>query len=100
MNHHVQPLPATWAQQQAILTRVAQGGPLHDVLRDIVLLVEKNAGGSMMASILLLSEDGKRLLDGPRPACRTPTTRPSTACRSAMGPVPAARPPSRARPSS
>jgi hypothetical protein len=36
-----------------ILTRVAVGGPLRDVLRDIILMVEKPSNGEMLASILL-----------------------------------------------
>lgn len=61
-------LPITWDQQRSMLTRIALGGALHDVLRDIILLVEKQAGGEMLASILLVSDDGKRLLDGAAPS--------------------------------
>lgn len=51
-----------------MLTRIALGGSLHDVLRDVILLVEKQASGKMLASILLVSDDGKRLLDGAAPS--------------------------------
>lgn len=61
-------LPITWDQQRSMLTRIALGGSLHDVLRDVILLVEKQASGKMLASILLVSDDGKRLLDGAAPS--------------------------------
>ncbi len=53
--------------ERGILARVARGGPIKDVLRDLILLVEKPAGGDMLASILVVSEDGTRLLEGAAP---------------------------------
>ena len=54
--------------ERDILTRVALGGPIKDVLRDIILLVEKPAGGELLASVLLMSEDGKSLHEGAAPS--------------------------------
>lgn len=54
--------------EREILTRVAAGGPLGDVMRDIILMVEKPSNGEMLASILILSEDGRRLLEGAAPS--------------------------------
>ncbi|WP_196809352.1 GAF domain-containing protein [Rhizobium sp. 2MFCol3.1] len=53
--------------ERDILARVALGGPLKDVLRDIILLVEKPANGELLASILLTTEDGKNLVEGAAP---------------------------------
>lgn len=54
--------------ERDILTRVALGGPLKDVLKDIILLVEKPANGELLASILLTTEDGKNLVEGAAPS--------------------------------
>lgn len=54
--------------ERDILARVALGGPLKDVLRDIVLLAERPAGGELLASVLLTTEDGKRLIHGAGPS--------------------------------
>lgn len=54
--------------ERSILARVAKGGPLQAVLRDLILLVEKPSRGEMLASILFLSEDGKHLLEGAAPS--------------------------------
>src|ERR1700761_6040924 len=54
--------------EREILTRVAAGGSLKDVMRDIILMVEKPANGEMLASILIISEDGKRLHEGAAPS--------------------------------
>lgn len=54
--------------ERDILSRVALGGPLKDVLRDIVLLVEKPAGGELLASVLLTTDDGKHLTQGAAPS--------------------------------
>jgi two-component sensor histidine kinase len=54
--------------EREILTRVAAGGSLKDVMRDIILMVEKPANGEMLASILILSEDGKHLVEGAAPS--------------------------------
>jgi two-component sensor histidine kinase len=54
--------------ERDILTRVAAGGPLSEVLRDLILMVEKPSNGEMLASILFTSEDGKRLLEGAAPS--------------------------------
>jgi two-component sensor histidine kinase len=54
--------------ERDILTRVAAGGSLGDVLRDIILMVEKPSNGEMLASILFTSEDGKHLLEGAAPS--------------------------------
>src|SRR6201996_2116233 len=54
--------------EREILTRVAAGGSLSDVMRDIILMVEKPNNGEMLASILVLSDDGKRLMEGAAPS--------------------------------
>src|ERR1700761_9683518 len=54
--------------EREILTRVAAGGSIKDVMRDIILMVEKPTNGEMLASILILSEDGKRLNEGAAPS--------------------------------
>jgi two-component sensor histidine kinase len=54
--------------EREILTRVAAGGSLQDVMRDIILMVEKPANGEMLASILIISDDGKRLHEGAAPS--------------------------------
>src|ERR1700742_2943430 len=54
--------------ERGILTRVAAGRSLKDVMRDIILMVEKPADGEMLASILIVSEDGKHLVEGAAPS--------------------------------
>ncbi|HEY8947934.1 MAG TPA: GAF domain-containing protein [Rhizomicrobium sp.] len=54
--------------ERNILARIATGGPLEEVLRDIVLLVEKPSNGEMLASILFLSDDGKHLREAAAPS--------------------------------
>lgn len=54
--------------ERDIFARIARGGPLTDVLRDIVLLTENPTNGEMLASILLVSDDGKSLLEGTAPS--------------------------------
>src|ERR1700753_14899 len=54
--------------EREILTRVAAGGSLKDVMRDIILMVENPANGEMLASILIISDDGKRLHEGAAPS--------------------------------
>jgi two-component sensor histidine kinase len=54
--------------EREILTRVAAGGSLKDVMHDIILMVEKPANGEMLASILIVSDDGKRLVEGAAPS--------------------------------
>src|ERR1700761_1890595 len=57
--------------EREILTRVAAGGSLKDVMRDIILMVEKPTNGEMLASILIVSEDGKHLVEGAAPSLPT-----------------------------
>jgi len=54
--------------EREILTRIAAGGSLREVMRDIILMVEKPSYGEMLASILIVSEDGQRLLEGAAPS--------------------------------
>jgi hypothetical protein len=54
--------------EREILARVAAGGSLSEVMRDIILMVERPTDGEMLASILILSDDGKRLLKGAAPS--------------------------------
>ncbi len=58
-------------QERDILTRIAEGGPLDQVLRDLVLLVERPSNGEMLASVLFVSPDGRRLLQGAAPSLPT-----------------------------
>lgn len=46
--------------QQAILERVAQGAPLHEILNDLVAMIERFIPG-VVGSFLLLDRDGRRL---------------------------------------
>lgn len=55
-------------RERDILTRVAAGGPLKDVLRDLMLLVEQPSHGEMLASVLFLSQDRRCLLEGAAPS--------------------------------
>src|ERR1700733_4726792 len=55
-------------RERDILTRIAGGGPLDEVLRDLMLLVEQPSGGEMLASVLFLSPDGRHLLEGAAPS--------------------------------
>ena len=54
--------------EREILTRIAAGGSLREVMRDIILMVERPSHGDMLASILIVSEDGQRLLEGAAPS--------------------------------
>jgi two-component sensor histidine kinase len=54
--------------EREILARVAAGGSLRDVMRDIILMVEKPSHGEMLGSILMLSEDGRHLVEGAAPS--------------------------------
>lgn len=54
--------------ERDILVRVAAGGNLADVLRDIILVIEKPSDGELMASILLMTEDGQNLVEGAAPS--------------------------------
>lgn|GEM_PF-612259 len=57
-----------WRRQQQILGRVALGGDRDAILSDIVRLAEEQTGDGMLASILLLSEDGEHLQLGGAPS--------------------------------
>ncbi|AWW75624.1 hypothetical protein CD351_14400 [Erythrobacter sp. KY5] len=57
-----------WRRQQELLGRVALGGDRKAILSDIVRLAESQTGDEMLASVLLLSEDGKRLEIGGAPS--------------------------------
>jgi two-component sensor histidine kinase len=54
--------------ERQLLSRVAMGGRLDEVLRDIILAVEKASDGAMLGSILFVSEDGKHLVEGAAPS--------------------------------
>ncbi|MCE4226227.1 GAF domain-containing protein [Methylobacterium sp. C25] len=54
--------------EREILTRVAAGGALTDVMRDIILMIEAPSHGEMLASILVTSENGKQLFEGAAPS--------------------------------
>lgn len=61
-------LAEVWRRQQQILGRVALGGDREAILSDIVRLAEEQTGDGMLASILLLSEDGVHLELGAAPS--------------------------------
>lgn len=54
--------------QLPLLRRIARGGALDGVLGDIVRLVEDAAGGDTVASILLVTPDGRHLTCGAAPS--------------------------------
>ncbi|HEY6507841.1 MAG TPA: GAF domain-containing protein, partial [Vicinamibacterales bacterium] len=56
-----------WADQAAVLERVASGHPLDEILRDIVLMIERQAQG-MFCSILLLDEARGTVRSGAAPS--------------------------------
>ena len=58
-------LPATLARS---LERLAAGVALSEVLEALLVFVESESSGDMMASVLLLDADGKRLLHGAAPS--------------------------------
>ena len=59
--------PRIWLRQQEILKRVALGGDRASILSDIVKVAEDQTEDEMLASILLLSDDGEYLLLGGAP---------------------------------
>ncbi len=54
-------------ERQAI-EKMRRGAPLAEILEDLLVAVEYDSGGGMLASILLLDEDGRRLLHGAAPS--------------------------------
>ncbi|CAN5494578.1 hypothetical protein BH09VER1_BH09VER1_42680 [soil metagenome] len=54
-------------RQHQVLLLLAEERPLENILTKLLELVEEQAEGEMHASILLLSEDGTRLLHGAAP---------------------------------
>lgn len=61
-------LAEVWYRQQQILGRVALGSARGAILSDIVRLAEEQTGDGMLASILLLTEDGEHLELGGAPS--------------------------------
>jgi GAF domain-containing protein len=56
------------AGQNEALELAAAGAPLEDVLTILIHTAEAHSEGSFVGSILLMSEDGKRLLHGAAPS--------------------------------
>jgi GAF domain-containing protein len=54
-------LRAHIARERRVLTQVAGGCPLAEVMRDLLLSVEASSGHHMMASVLEVSDDGRSL---------------------------------------
>jgi GAF domain-containing protein len=54
--------------QERIEELVAAGAPLHDTLEELVRIVEDATASGMIASILILSDDGRHLLHGAGPS--------------------------------
>jgi GAF domain-containing protein len=55
-------------REQQSLAEIAAGAPLGDILESFLLAVEAESRGGMLASILLLDAEGKRLLHGAAPS--------------------------------
>jgi PAS domain S-box-containing protein len=55
-----------WADQTAILERVAAGAPLGEILKDIIEMIERQAEG-MSCSLLLMDDDGVTIRRGAAP---------------------------------
>jgi PAS domain S-box-containing protein len=56
------------AANNALLRLVASGAPLARVLEDLVLMLERHAGGELLGSVLLLDRDGVHLRHGAAPS--------------------------------
>lgn len=54
-------LRAHIARERQVLTQIAAGRPLADVMRELLLSVEASSGNRMMASVLEVSDDGRYL---------------------------------------
>jgi GAF domain-containing protein len=50
-----------------IAAQLAAGAPLGDILEGLLMAAEAQSRGGMLASVLLLDEEGKRLLHGAAP---------------------------------
>jgi hypothetical protein len=75
---------------------ILTGVPFHETLDELVRIAESATPCGMIASILLLSDDGLHLLHGAGPSLPKRITRPSISARRSGR---AARPPSTTRPS-
>ena len=54
--------------EQQSLAQIAAGAPLAEVLETLLVAVEGDSQGGMMASVLLLDDEGKHLLHGAAPS--------------------------------
>jgi len=54
--------------EQQSLAQIAAGAPLGEILEHLLTQVEAQSRGGMLASILLLDDEGKRLLHGAAPS--------------------------------
>ncbi len=54
--------------ERRILAKIAAGVPLAEVFNELMRAIEMRSNGEMLASILLLDKDGKRLLHGAAPS--------------------------------
>lgn len=54
-------------RERHVLSEIATGLPLGQVLENLLRAVESASGNSMMTSVLLLSDDGKSMLHGAAP---------------------------------
>jgi GAF domain-containing protein len=54
--------------EQQSLAQIAAGAPLGEILESLLTGVEAESRGGMLASILLLDDEGKRLLHGAAPS--------------------------------
>lgn len=54
--------------EQRSLARIAAGAPLSEILEDLLRAVESQSQGGLLASILVLDPEGKRLLHGAAPS--------------------------------
>ncbi|MFC0679749.1 PAS domain S-box protein [Lysobacter korlensis] len=58
----------TLASEKRVLELIATGSPLHEVLDTLVRRIESQSGDGMLASVLLVSEDGSCLRPGAGPS--------------------------------
>jgi GAF domain-containing protein len=56
------------SEQERITEMITSGAPLHDTLQELVRMVEGVTSSGMLASILVLDDEGKHLLHGAGPS--------------------------------
>lgn len=64
LDHHT----AVVRAKERVTGLIASGAPLHDTLAELVRVIEDATPSGMVASILILDEDGRHLLHGAGPS--------------------------------